>query len=85
MTTRRKKSDVGRIVVDPQVMTGKPVLKGTRVPVEIVLRRLALDLDIDALLADYPRLTRDDVRACVEYAEGLLTNGASSVTRRKAS
>jgi uncharacterized protein (DUF433 family) len=57
-----------RIVVDPQILGGKPVVKGTRVPVELVLKRLAQDLTVDGLLESYPRLTREDIRACIEYA-----------------
>lgn len=56
-----------RIVVNPQVMAGKPVVRGTRIPVELVLQKLAQNPDIDELLLDYPRLTRDDIRACLEY------------------
>jgi uncharacterized protein (DUF433 family) len=61
-----------RIVVDPAVMVGKPVVRGTRIPVEIVLEKLALELDVEEILLDYPLLTRDDIRACVEYAHALV-------------
>lgn len=57
-----------RIVVNPQIMTGKLVVRGTRIPVELVLRKLAQNPDVDELLLDYPRLTRDDIRACLEFA-----------------
>ena len=49
-------------------MVGKPVVKGTRIPVELVLAKLAHNPDLDELFADYPRLTIDDVKACLEYA-----------------
>lgn len=58
-----------RIVVDPQIMTGKPVVKGTRIPVELVLKKLANNLDFKGLLADYPRLTLEDIQACLIYAQ----------------
>ena len=61
-----------RIVVDPDIMVGKPVVRGTRIPVELVLKRLAQDLDPQSLLASYPRLTLEDVRACLEYAQALV-------------
>jgi uncharacterized protein (DUF433 family) len=61
-----------RIVVDPEILAGKPVVKGTRVPVELVLKRLAQDLTVDGLLESYPRLTREDIRACIEYAQALV-------------
>ena len=61
-----------RIVVDPGIMVGKPVVKGTRIPVELVLRRLAIDLNLETLFEDYPRLNLDDVKACIEYAQALV-------------
>ena len=57
-----------RIVVDPEILAGKPVIKGTRIPVDLVLKRLAQDLNVATLLAAYPRLTQDDLKACLEYA-----------------
>lgn len=56
------------IARDPGVRVGKPVVKGTNIPVELVLARLAADLDVDELVRDYPELTRDDVRAVLAYA-----------------
>jgi uncharacterized protein (DUF433 family) len=61
-----------RIIVDPRIMAGKPVIKGTRISVEIVLERLAHDLDTKTLFEDYPRLTEADVKACLSYAEALV-------------
>jgi uncharacterized protein (DUF433 family) len=61
-----------RIIIDPEIMVGKPVIKGTRIPVELVLKRLAQDLNVETLLRAYPRLTVDDIKACVEYAQGLV-------------
>ena len=60
-----------RIVADPEIMVGKPVVKGTRIPVERVLGELAANPDLDELFAAYPRLTVDDVRACLDYARAL--------------
>jgi uncharacterized protein (DUF433 family) len=61
-----------RIIVDPEIMVGKPVISGTRIPVELVLKRLAQDLDFQTLFAAYPRLTAKDVKACLEYAQALV-------------
>ncbi len=61
-----------RIVQNPAILVGKPVIKGTRIPVELVLAKLAQNPDLDELFADYPRLTREDVQACLQYAEGLV-------------
>lgn len=63
-----------RIIQDPDIMVGKPVVKGTRIPVELVLAKLAANPDLDELFADYPRLTVEDVKACLEYAQVLVQN-----------
>jgi uncharacterized protein (DUF433 family) len=52
-----------RIEINPEVMGGKPVVRGTRIPVETVLRKLGAGMTIDAILVDHPRLTRDDILA----------------------
>lgn len=62
----------GRIVRDPEILIGKPVIKGTRIPVELVLAKLARNPDLTDLLADYPRLTVEDVKACLAYAQALV-------------
>jgi uncharacterized protein (DUF433 family) len=60
------------ITVDPKVMVGKPVVKGTRMPVELVLAKLAADPRLDELFLDYPELTLDQIRACLRYASMLV-------------
>ena len=57
-----------RIAANPNIMNGKPVVRGTRVPVELVLRKLGAGMPVDAILADHPRLTPEDVRAAHAYA-----------------
>ena len=52
-----------RIEANPGVMDGKPVIRGTRVPVELVLRKLGAGMSLEAILTDHPRLTRDDILA----------------------
>lgn len=61
-----------RIVVDPKIMAGQPVVKGTRIPVALVLKHLSQNLDLADLFEAYPRLTPDDVKACFAYAENLV-------------
>jgi uncharacterized protein (DUF433 family) len=56
------------IVCDPAVLTGKPVLKGTRLSVEFVLELLAANWDPQALQANYPNLTDERIRAVLAYA-----------------
>jgi uncharacterized protein (DUF433 family) len=57
-----------RIVRDPEILGGKPVIRGTRVPVERIIAHLAQCPDVDDLLQAYPRLTKQDVQAALEYA-----------------
>jgi uncharacterized protein (DUF433 family) len=61
-----------RIEANPGVMDGKPVIRGTRVPVELVLRKLGSGMSLEAILADHPRLTRDDILAAQAFAADYL-------------
>ena len=63
-----------RIVVDPKIMVGKPVIKGTRIPVELILKKLGQNIDIGEILEDYPRLTKEDIKAAILYAGSLVEN-----------
>ena len=60
-----------RIMADPQILAGKPIIRGTRIAVSLVLEELANNPDITELLAAHPDLTREDVQACLAYAEAL--------------
>jgi uncharacterized protein (DUF433 family) len=62
-----------RIVADPRILAGKPVVKGTRIAVDLVLEELAQNPDVTELLAAHPDLTRDDVQACLSYARAIVT------------
>jgi len=68
----QKRAYHDRIIQDREILVGKPVVKGTRIPVELVLAKLAANPDLEELFADYPRLTRADVQACLEYAQTLV-------------
>lgn len=61
-----------RIGIDPEVMLGKPVIAGTRITVEQVLRKLAAEMSVEEILREYPRLTREDVQAALEYASDAV-------------
>lgn len=61
-----------RISRDPSILKGKPCIRGTRISVEVVMRRLAAGRTADEIAADYPELTRDDVLAAAAYAAELL-------------
>ncbi len=70
-----------RIIQDPEILVGKPVVRGTRIPVELVLAKLAANPDLAELFLDYPRLTLDDVRACLDYARMLVEHQERSTSR----
>jgi uncharacterized protein (DUF433 family) len=55
-----------RIKINPSIMDGKPVIRGTRIPVELVLRKLGAGMSPEAILADHPRLTEADIQAAQE-------------------
>lgn len=57
-----------RIIVDPKIMVGKPIIRGTRITVEHVLRLLAQGLTFEEILEDYPHLTKEDIAAALLYA-----------------
>jgi len=63
-----------RIEINPEVMQGKPVIRGTRVPAELILRKLAEGASLEDLLDAYPRLTADDIRACLKYAADTIAH-----------
>lgn len=64
--------DLSRIVVDPSVLAGKPIIRNTRIPVELVLKMLAQGISESEILTEYPRLTLDDIHAALEYAARLV-------------
>ena len=69
-----EKTLLKRIVVDPKIMLGNPVIKGTRLPVEIVVEKVAYGATTDDLRKDYPFLKEDDVRAALLYAAKRIVN-----------
>jgi uncharacterized protein (DUF433 family) len=68
---------VPRIEVDPGVMLGKPVIRGTRVTVELILRKLSEGATEADLLDAYPRLTREDIQAALAYAADTVAHEES--------
>ena len=61
-----------RIIIDPKIMLGKPVIKGTRLPVEIIVEKMAYGQTIDDLKKDYPFLKEEDLKAALLYAAKRL-------------
>ena len=63
-----------RIVTNPEVCNGRPVIAGTRIAAQTVFEFLAAGDSVDEILEEYPMLTRADVLACFEYASRLMGN-----------
>lgn len=61
-------NSLSRITIDPEIRLGKPCVRGTRITVGDVLSYLALGMSENGILADFPQLTRDDIRACLTLA-----------------
>jgi uncharacterized protein (DUF433 family) len=65
-------ADVARIVLDPAVLDGKPVVRGTRLAVDFVIGLMADGWQEADILRNYPVLTREDIGACLAYARDVL-------------
>ena len=63
-----------RIEINPKIMLGKPVIRGTRIPVELIVRKLSEGADEKALLEAYPKLAAADVHAALRYAADSLAH-----------
>ena len=63
-----------RVEINVAVMQGKPVIRGTRIPVELLLRKLAEGAVTEDLLDAYPRLTPEDIRAALDYAADMIAH-----------
>jgi len=61
-----------RVVIDPNVLAGKPVIKGTRIPVYLIIELIASGMTVRNVLKEYPELNEDDVKAALLYASKLL-------------
>jgi len=67
------------IVSNPDTCGGEPSIKGTRIPVHIILSHLAAGEDHETILKHFPRLTKEDILACLEYASFLATEKMDAV------
>jgi uncharacterized protein (DUF433 family) len=63
-----------RVVINLGVMTGKPVIRGTRIPVELIVRMLSQGISVDEILSEYPRLELADIHAALAYAAEVLAD-----------
>ena len=63
-----------RIEVNPDILMGKAIIKGTRIPVYLILELLSAGYDFDKIIQGYPSLTKQDIEAAIAYAAGLAKN-----------
>jgi uncharacterized protein (DUF433 family) len=64
--------ELQRITLNKDVLAGKPVIKGTRIPVYLILELLASGMNQEEVLNEYPSLTSEDIRACLAYASKIV-------------
>ena len=70
----KEKELLNRIVIDPKVMVGKPIIKGTRLTVQYILSLLAQGMTAEEITEEYKNLTKDDIFACLTFATETLEN-----------
>jgi uncharacterized protein (DUF433 family) len=69
-----EKQLLARITTNPEIFSGKPIVRGMRISVELILSLLAQGQTSEDILADYPDLTREDIRACIAYAHAVIAD-----------
>lgn len=70
-----------RITADPEIFGGKPIIRGMRISVELILSLLAQGETVDTILSDYPDLERADIRACLAYAHAVIARDSLDAVR----
>ena len=70
-----------RITANREIFGGKPIIRGMRVPVDLILRLLAQGVSNEEILDDYPDLEPDDIRACLAYAHAVIANDSIEAIR----
>jgi uncharacterized protein (DUF433 family) len=73
-----------RIEINPKVMMGKPVIRGTRIPVELILRKLSEKATQEDLLQAYPQLVAEDIQAAIRFAADTIAHEETVFISRKA-
>lgn len=74
-----------RIEINPNVMMGKPVIRGTRIPVELILRKLSEKATETDLLHSYPQLATEDIQAAIRFAADTIAQEETVIVSKKAS
>ena len=62
-----------RIIINPKVMVGKPIIKGTRIPVDAIVRLMAQGMKTEEILEDYPNLRKEDIKAALLYSAEVVS------------
>ncbi len=70
-----------RITADPQIFGGKPIVRGMHISVELILSLLAQGEAVESILADYPDLEPEDIRACLAYAHAVIAHDSLDSVR----
>ncbi|MBI4384506.1 MAG: DUF433 domain-containing protein [Nitrospinae bacterium] len=70
-----------RITVNPEIFGGKPIVRGMKISVELILSLLAQGETAETILSDYPDLTQDDIRACLAYAHAVIAHDSLNTVR----
>jgi uncharacterized protein (DUF433 family) len=65
---------LSRIEINPEVLTGKPVIKGTRIPVELIVKLVAQRWTDEQIIKEYPALNKEDIKEALYYVESLVRN-----------
>ena len=68
-----KKELLDRVVINPKVMVGKPIIKGTRIPIDMIVKLVAQGMTIEEILEDYPKLSKEDVKAALLYSAEVVS------------
>ncbi len=73
-----------RVVINPKVMVGKPVIRGTRIPVDLIVKLLAQGMTIEEILEDYPQLKKEDIMAALAYVAEIARGESIFPTKEDA-
>ena len=63
-----------RIEINPKILVGKPIIRGTRIPVELIVKLVAQGWEVKEILKEYPSLVKEDIHAALFYAEKVVEN-----------
>lgn len=84
MHSEPRMSTSNRIETNPEIMLGKPVIRGTRITVELVLLKLSEGASEDDILESYPHVTREDIKAAIGYAAKSIAKEHRAATKARA-